>query len=358
MFSLTGQEEQIGGFDLIFKGNAIKPPSNTMYSSMLGCLNNRSQQLKKLAKVTGLRLSQSVNLDEKETHLTRKKGPSFRIKDHDNQSVISASSGDSSLVGKKRSVGSGSRNNTMISQGSVSSALPRIQKTHGASNRPPLSSVTNPSKVATSTVDSKDPKFLRTKPRESSYSKVKTGPSANNTQPSMNSSVASGPYNSGQGAARGSKIGDATYTSNLAKAGKEVLNPTMNRASASNATSAGSYNMLTEASYQKGKTGKSPMKEKVAVASIHMGDAGDSTHASYTANEQINKGGTSKTGATSAASAYKRNQAGYIDRNDETDQSPSYKGHGHQMSKQEIMIHKKMLDADDQPSEKDEEDEE
>jgi len=40
---LTGQEEQIGGFDLIYKGNPVKLPSNSTYTSLLGCYNNRNQ---------------------------------------------------------------------------------------------------------------------------------------------------------------------------------------------------------------------------------------------------------------------------------------------------------------------------
>ncbi|EGR30323.1 tubulin-tyrosine ligase family protein, putative [Ichthyophthirius multifiliis] len=55
---LNGQEEQIGGFDLIYKGIPIKLPSNSTYSSLLGCSNNRNQQLKKLAKTTAIRLGQ------------------------------------------------------------------------------------------------------------------------------------------------------------------------------------------------------------------------------------------------------------------------------------------------------------
>jgi tubulin polyglutamylase TTLL9 len=38
---LTGQEEQIGGFDLIYKNAPVKLPSNSTYSSLLGCYNNR-----------------------------------------------------------------------------------------------------------------------------------------------------------------------------------------------------------------------------------------------------------------------------------------------------------------------------
>lgn len=53
---LSGTEEQIGGFDLICKGNPVKLPLNSTYSTHLGCFNNRQQQLKKLAKSTAARL--------------------------------------------------------------------------------------------------------------------------------------------------------------------------------------------------------------------------------------------------------------------------------------------------------------
>ncbi|CAK86156.1 unnamed protein product (macronuclear) [Paramecium tetraurelia] len=56
---LTGNEEQIGGFDLICKGNPIKLPVNSTFTTYLGAFNNRSQQLKKIAKSTAIRLAQS-----------------------------------------------------------------------------------------------------------------------------------------------------------------------------------------------------------------------------------------------------------------------------------------------------------
>ena len=56
---LTGSEEQVGGYDLICKGNPVKPSQSSMYSSHLGCFNNRNQQLKKLAKMTAARLAQN-----------------------------------------------------------------------------------------------------------------------------------------------------------------------------------------------------------------------------------------------------------------------------------------------------------
>eukprot|EP00357_Protocruzia_adherens_P036791 CAMPEP_0114979606 /NCGR_PEP_ID=MMETSP0216-20121206/4462_1 /TAXON_ID=223996 /ORGANISM="Protocruzia adherens, Strain Boccale" /LENGTH=437 /DNA_ID=CAMNT_0002340945 /DNA_START=29 /DNA_END=1342 /DNA_ORIENTATION=+ len=60
---LTGNEEQIGGFDLIFKGGPVKLPSNSTYLTHLGCYNNRTQQLKKLAKSCAARLAQNYAAD-------------------------------------------------------------------------------------------------------------------------------------------------------------------------------------------------------------------------------------------------------------------------------------------------------
>ena len=40
---LTGNEEQIGGFDLMCKGEATKFGKTSVYTSRLGCYNNRNQ---------------------------------------------------------------------------------------------------------------------------------------------------------------------------------------------------------------------------------------------------------------------------------------------------------------------------
>jgi tubulin polyglutamylase TTLL9 len=39
--SLTGNEEQIGGFDLIYKGGPVKQPHNPAGISLIGAQNNR-----------------------------------------------------------------------------------------------------------------------------------------------------------------------------------------------------------------------------------------------------------------------------------------------------------------------------
>lgn len=54
---LKGDEEQVGGFDIIYRGNPVKQDPKATYSTLLGCYNNRQQQLKKLAKQIAARLS-------------------------------------------------------------------------------------------------------------------------------------------------------------------------------------------------------------------------------------------------------------------------------------------------------------
>jgi len=49
---LTGNEEQVGGFDLIYKTGFVKFDHNCTVTSYLGCHNNRNRQLKRLSKQT------------------------------------------------------------------------------------------------------------------------------------------------------------------------------------------------------------------------------------------------------------------------------------------------------------------
>ncbi|CAD8060978.1 unnamed protein product [Paramecium sonneborni] len=55
---LTGNEEQIGGFDLVCRGTPIKLPTNSTFTTYLGSFNNRQQLLKKIAKSTAIKLAQ------------------------------------------------------------------------------------------------------------------------------------------------------------------------------------------------------------------------------------------------------------------------------------------------------------
>ena len=56
---MKGDEEQVGGFDLICKGDEIKAPENAQFKTNLGCINNRAKQLKKLAKSIAVKLNNS-----------------------------------------------------------------------------------------------------------------------------------------------------------------------------------------------------------------------------------------------------------------------------------------------------------
>lgn len=54
---MTGNEDQVGGFDIICRGSVIKNNPMCMYNTKLGGFNNREKQLKQLAKQTNSRLA-------------------------------------------------------------------------------------------------------------------------------------------------------------------------------------------------------------------------------------------------------------------------------------------------------------
>ena len=54
---MTGNEDQVGGWDIICRGTPIKKNENCLYGTRLGSFNNREKQLKQLAKQTANRLA-------------------------------------------------------------------------------------------------------------------------------------------------------------------------------------------------------------------------------------------------------------------------------------------------------------
>mmetsp|Transcript_31273 Transcript_31273/g.60949 ORF Transcript_31273/g.60949 Transcript_31273/m.60949 type:complete len:464 (+) Transcript_31273:28-1419(+) len=63
---LIGNEEQVGGFDLIYRTGFVKFDHNCTVTSYLGCHNNRNHQLKKQAKQIRKRREQEAALAAKE----------------------------------------------------------------------------------------------------------------------------------------------------------------------------------------------------------------------------------------------------------------------------------------------------
>lgn len=59
-YSLNGDEEQVGGFDLVYKNGLIKFDPSCLYSTYLGAKNNREESLLKLAKTVKKRQSSGV----------------------------------------------------------------------------------------------------------------------------------------------------------------------------------------------------------------------------------------------------------------------------------------------------------
>ena len=60
---MTGEEEQIGGFDLIYR-NGKRVKNGMKNVSFLGCLNNRMQQMPGMAKKVALRLADKAKEDK------------------------------------------------------------------------------------------------------------------------------------------------------------------------------------------------------------------------------------------------------------------------------------------------------
>jgi hypothetical protein len=71
---LKGDEETIGGFDLIYKNQDIGVGTASTYTTMLGCKNNREDNLKKLARTTAFRLAKEyVEKTKSNTNSANKK---------------------------------------------------------------------------------------------------------------------------------------------------------------------------------------------------------------------------------------------------------------------------------------------
>ena len=59
---MNSQEEQVGGFDLIWKNGPVRLPENSTYTTLLGCHNNRCSQVKRLAKAAASRLQSTAKV--------------------------------------------------------------------------------------------------------------------------------------------------------------------------------------------------------------------------------------------------------------------------------------------------------
>lgn len=70
----------MGGFDLIYRGKEIGIGSATSYTTMLGCKNNRIENIKKLARATAFRLAKEYQEKNKAVDSTKKIENKFTIK--------------------------------------------------------------------------------------------------------------------------------------------------------------------------------------------------------------------------------------------------------------------------------------
>lgn len=153
---LKGQEEQIGGFDLIYKGNPVKLPANSIFGSLLGAYNNRGQQLKKLAKNTSSRLAQTYQ----ETQQNNNNPANIKAQNTGKETPVSSQNSDNLI--KKNS----NKGNTIISKDI------NVKKTQA------LSKPTN--KIVTGTINSN--------PKNTKQSKI-TVKNSNSNQPQTNNNT-------------------------------------------------------------------------------------------------------------------------------------------------------------------------
>lgn len=70
---MKGDEEVVGGFDLIYKNKEIGIGTTTSYTTMLGCKNNRIDNIKKLARATAFRLAKEYQEKNKVVAESNKK---------------------------------------------------------------------------------------------------------------------------------------------------------------------------------------------------------------------------------------------------------------------------------------------
>ena len=70
----------IGGFDLIYKGKEVGLGAATSYTTMLGCKNNRVDNLKKLARATAFRLAKEYQEKNRAPESSKKLDNKFTIK--------------------------------------------------------------------------------------------------------------------------------------------------------------------------------------------------------------------------------------------------------------------------------------
>ena len=135
---MTGEEEQIGGFDLVYKnGNRTKPNvaaradrnphifMNKEYS-LLGCFNNRDQNMRRMAKMTALRIAEEAKKNQTQVRmdsLNNTRNPAS-TQNRNNQGLISNRVPGQNMRGRSIAMGvQRSTNKTNNNQGNSFSSM-------------------------------------------------------------------------------------------------------------------------------------------------------------------------------------------------------------------------------------------
>jgi tubulin polyglutamylase TTLL9 len=128
---LTGEEEQIGGFDLIYKNNKrIKNGAKNV--SFLGCLNNRQQHMRKMAKTVALRLADKYKEDRAKEMQKDEKKDSKNIRNK-STNAPSNHTGKSNAPTSNTTIMNKSGNSVQKSDALGSIKLPKVNPTGNSS---------------------------------------------------------------------------------------------------------------------------------------------------------------------------------------------------------------------------------
>ena len=98
---MTGNEDQVGGWDIICRGEPIKYNEECMYKTRLGSYNNRDKQLKNLAKQTANRLANLYLQKKKISH--QKTIETKNVRDNNGNKKITIRDKDSTDIKSKNS---------------------------------------------------------------------------------------------------------------------------------------------------------------------------------------------------------------------------------------------------------------
>lgn len=131
---MTGEEEQVGGFDIIYNKNKSQKQNHKNFS-FLGCQNNRHQQMRKMAKNVALRLAdEAKNGKEKEIEQQKNRNRSQAVNPNQKPAFVTGNNkvvASNNVINRNNQYNMNNRNNT-----NQSVKLPKVQTPNSSHHVP------------------------------------------------------------------------------------------------------------------------------------------------------------------------------------------------------------------------------